>query len=358
MPENTDNQDEKTEQPTEHRRSEFRRMGDVFQSREITSILILAAGVLALYISGVYIFENMMSLMKDIFNELAVFQTTQENLIQLLIKLLKATGIMLFPVLLALFIASVASSLGQVGFLFSTEVLKFDLDKINPVNGFQRLLSLKSLAATLKAILKLAVIGTVTYFAIKKELTVAPGLVNLTTRETMSYLGTATLRFILEAGVLLLVLALIDYMYERQRYEQRLKMTKQELKQDIREREGDPLVKSRIRSIQRTIATKRMMEAVPKADVIVTNPTHIAVALTYDREEMPAPKLIAKGAGFIAEKIKELAKQHGVPIVVNKPLAQAVFKKMKIGSFIPKELFDATAQVLAYIYKLKGKFKR
>lgn len=358
MPERNESAQEKTEQATPQRREEFRKRGDVFQSREVTSVLILAASVLVFYIAGVFIFEQLQDIMKTVFTEAAGFEFTTVNLLALMGKLLKSVGIMFIPVAIGVLVAGVGSSLAQVGVLFSSESFKFDLDRINPVNGLKRLLTPSKLVDVVKQAFKMVIIGGVAYFSIKTEIENAPSLVNVDVPNLIPYLGSAILRLVLETGVLLVVLALFDFLWERQKYEQKIRMTKEELKQDIKEREGDPLVKSRIKSIQRTIASKRMMEAVPTADVIVTNPTHIAVALIYDRDEMPAPKIIAKGAGFVAQKIKEIAREYSVPIVENKPLAQAMYRKLKIGQFIPRELFEATAQVLAYIYRLKKGFRR
>jgi len=354
MPEENESGQDKTEQATAQRRQDFRKRGDVFQSKEITSVAMLVVSILVFYLAGVFIFENIMSFMKDIFSSLNEFNLNHENMYELIKKVLKLIALVMAPVLLGTIIAGLGSSLSQVGFLLSTESLKFDFNRINPASGFKRLLEPKKLVDVIKAILKLSVIGFVSYFAVIIEIDKAPELVSVDTKELLPYLGVVLLRLSLKIGVMLIILALFDYMWERHKYEQKIKMTKQELKEDFKKNEGDPLVKSRIRSIQRAIVSKRMMDAVPSAQVIITNPTHIAIALKYKREEMPAPKIVAKGSGYIAEKIKELAKNNNIPIVVNKPLAHAVFKKVKIGQFIPKELFEATAQVLAYIFKLKG----
>jgi len=354
MPEENESGQDKTEQATQQRRQDFRKRGDVFQSKEITSVAMLVVAVLVFYLAGVFIFENIMSFMKDIFSSLGSYELNQENMYDLVKKILKLVALVMAPVLLGTIIAGLGSSLSQVGFLISTESLKFDFNRINPASGFKRLSDPKKLVDILKAVLKLSIIGIVSYFAVLGEINQAPMLVSVDTKELLPYLGSVLFRLSLKIGVMLIILALFDYMWERHKYEQKIKMTKQELKEDLKKNEGDPLIKSRIRSMQRAIVSKRMMDAVPSAQVIITNPTHLAIALKYKREDMPAPKIVAKGSGYIAEKIKELAKTHNIPIVVNKPLAHAIFKKVKIGQFIPRELFEATAQVLAYIFKLKG----
>jgi len=358
MAEENENGEDKSEQPTEQRREEFKKRGDVFQSKEIASLLVLGAAIIVFYVAGMFFFEQIMNLMRELFTELNTFKITVESLSALSIKMAKVMGMCLFPVLVGTLVAGILSSLAQAGFIFSTELIRFDLDKINPINGFKQFFSPKKLADVVKAVIKLTIIGGIAYSVISNEITNSSGLAEVDVKSLLPYFGKAIFRLVIQVGVLLVVLSLLDFLWERFKYEQRLKMTKQELKEDMKRSEGDPLIKSRIRSLQRAISQKRMMDSIPKAQVILTNPTHIAIALEYDRENMPAPKLVAKGAGFIAEKIKELAKQHGVPIVVNKPLAHVMYKKIKIGQFIPRDLFEATAKVLAYIFKLKGKTKK
>jgi flagellar biosynthetic protein FlhB len=355
MAEGHETDEEKTEEPTPQRREEFKKQGNVFQSKEVASVFMIAAGILVFFIAGTYMFTTMMDMMKEVYKEAATLQITEKNVVVLLISLVKFAGLILMPLAIGVVIAGLSSSFFQVGLIFSVEPLKWNLDKINPVKGFGRLFALKNVVEALKAILKMAFIGTIAYFSVEGEIKKAPMLMTNDTGMFLEYIGSVVFKLFMQVGLALVVLALGDYFFQKFQYEKKLKMTRQELKEDIKQREGDPAIKARIRSIQRAVAQKRMMEVVPTADVIITNPTHIAVALIYERENMPSPKLIAKGAGFIAEKIKETAKTHGIPIVENKPLAHGIYKKLKLGQFIPRDLFEATAEVLAYIYRLKGK---
>ena len=235
------------------------------------------------------------------------------------------------------------------------DALSFNLDKLNPINGFSKLFSLQALVEGFKSLLKLVVISGVLYLLLKDHTEKIPTLVNLNMNQLVVFMGDVTLRLLGGVGIFLAVLAAADYFFQWWTLEKQMRMTKQEIKEEHKSREGDPMIKARIRRIQRERATKRMMTQVPKATVIVTNPTHIACALRYDPETMAAPVLVARGADKVAERIKELAREHNIPIMENKPLARAMFKTMKIGQMVPRELFTAVAQVLSYVYKLKRK---
>jgi flagellar biosynthetic protein FlhB len=233
-----------------------------------------------------------------------------------------------------------------------------DIERINPLSGFTRIFSRRNVAEGVKAVLKVAVVSFVAFTILKKELVFAPHLAQMTAQQFFIYLMSVLGKLFLGICALMAVLAIFDYGFQRWDLETRMKMTKQEVKEEFKQREGDPMIKSRIRRIQRDLAQKHMMTSVPKADVIITNPTHIAVALQYDRATMAAPVMLAKGADLVAEKIKEIARKHNIPIVENKPLARTMFKTLKIGHAVPRSLYNAVAEVLAYVYRLKGKLKK
>lgn len=230
-------------------------------------------------------------------------------------------------------------------------------EKLNPVDGFGRLFSLRALMEGVKSILKMGAIGIILYFLLRGEVSEVPYMQTYSIEQIFHYIGKVLVKLLGGVGALMFVLAAADYFYQRWDLEKKMMMTKEEVKQEHKQREGDPMIKSRIRQIQRKMSGKSMMEAVPKADVIVTNPTHIAVALKYS-ENLPAPQVIAMGADIVAEKIKELAREHKIPIVENKPLARTIFKTLKVGQVIPRELFVAVAEVLSYVYRLRKKAKR
>jgi flagellar biosynthetic protein FlhB len=242
----------------------------------------------------------------------------------------------------------------QVGFMFSPKAFSPKWEKLNPFTGIKRVMfSTHSAIEMGKGMLKIAVVGFITYFIVDKVIVDSISLVDSDVMSIAQFMVSAMAEIVIKVGFIFFSIAGFDYLYQRFEFEKNLRMTKQEVKDEYKMSEGDPQIKGRIKTIQRQIAYKRMMTDVPKADVVVTNPTHFAVALKYDTKKMSAPTVVAKGADLIALKIKEIAKTHGVPIVEDKPLAQALFKSVSIGDQIPEKLFQAVAQILAYIFKLK-----
>ena len=264
--------------------------------------------------------------------------------------------ILVGPLFMVALIIGVASQVMQTGLLQNEEALQPDLNKLNPLNSLGRIFSLKGLADIIKSILKMAVIGFIVYFILKSELTKIPYLAGYGLEQILAYLGVIIFKLLLSAGFFMLVLAGADYFFQRWQLEKEMMMTKQEIKEEHKSREGDPMIKARIRKVQREVASRKMMLAVPKGDVVITNPTHIAVVLKYSAD-LPAPQLIAKGGDLVAERIKQLARENNIPIIENKPLARTIFKTLKIGQVVPRELFVAVAEVLSYVYRLRRKKK-
>ena len=259
---------------------------------------------------------------------------------------------MLLGVFTLIFIVALLASYVQVGAVFNP--LKFQGNRLNPLNGLKRIFSSTGLAEFLKSLFKMGVIGYITYYSYQEEIKPILSLSALTIdgifEFNFSLLGVLFGR----VALALVILAVFDYLFQRWSLEQRIKMTKQEVKDELKQTEGDPQLRARVRQVQRDMSRARMMQNVPKADVVVTNPTHYAVALMYDREVMTSPQLVAKGAGFIAERIKEIARENDVPIVENPPVARELFAQVEIGGTIPEQFFKAVAEILAYIYRLKG----
>ncbi len=350
--------EEKTEQATQQRRDDFRKEGQVAQSREISNILVLMGVVMVFYFMSREFLEALQSVFRSSFTEYLVMAARQGEVGPALTFLSKKAFSIIAPVFAIAMVMGVGSTIGQIGFLTAWEHIAPDIERINPIKGFSRLFAMRNLVEGAKSVFKVIIISTVTYLIIKKEMTFTPQLVQFTVVQIVAYIGHVLFRLLGGTCALLAILAVLDYAFQRWDLEKRMKMTKQEIKEEFKQREGDPLIKSRIKRIQRELAQKRMMDAIPKADVIITNPTHIAVALKYDRELMAAPTLTAKGADLIAEKMKQIAREHNIPIVENKPLARTIFKTMKIGHGIPKSLYHAVAEVLAYVYKIKGKISQ
>jgi len=223
------------------------------------------------------------------------------------------------------------------------------------IKGLSQLFNKQALVELLKSLLKILIVGWIAYSTIKGEW---PNILLLFGQEVgniFHFVASLSLRLILRTGLVMLVLALLDYFYQRWSYEKNLRMSRQEIKEEAKQMEGDPIIKARIRTVQRQLARQRMMAEVPKADVIITNPTHLAIALVYESQRMEAPQVVAKGAGFIAQKIVEIGRNHQIPVIENKPLAQILYKTVDLGKTIPSSLYRAVADILAYVYKIKGK---
>ena len=348
--------EERTETASAYRREEFRKKGTVAVSRELLSVALLLAVASTLYFSVNGIFKEFSVLIERFFKFGSGVDFSKTDFLKIRTEMGVSFFWMVSPVFLVALLAGLLASAAQVGFYITWEPLAPNWDRINPVSGFQRLLSSKGIVEALKAVLKIALVSWVAWKFCLSNSNVLGLLLGKAPGEEAVLVLQVLGKLFLTITASCLAIAVADYAFQRFSLEKQMKMTRRELKEEYKLREGDPLIKSRIKGIQKRIAGRRMMEEVPKATVIVTNPTHLAVALQYE-DGMGAPKVIAKGAGFVAEKIRELARSNGIPIVENKPLARTLFKNIKIGHFIPKELYKAVAEVLAYVFKLKG-FKR
>ncbi len=336
----------------------MRRKGQVSQSREISGLLALLAAGAALYAMSPTMGAQMAEFMREVFRaDISARADLGGNhvLHDLMYKALKIATVIALPVCLSGFCLGVLGSVAQIGAIFSSDPLTPDLKKIDPIQGLKRMLSVRQILEGMRLFAKAAVVGAVAYALVKSEILSSPAYLF---SEPVAFIGAyaRSSKFIFLALVgVLAVFAGIDFLMQRREWSKKVRLTKQEAKQEFKEREGDPQIKARVRAIQRETARKRMMQAVRTADVIVTNPTHIAVALVYDKEKMGAPKVVAKGADFLAQKIKQIASDAGVPLVENVPLARTLYKTCKVGQSIPRALYQAVAEVLAYVYRLKNR---
>jgi flagellar biosynthetic protein FlhB len=256
---------------------------------------------------------------------------------------------------MAIMIIGTVANLVQVGFRFTLQPLAPKMEKLNLLTGAKRLLSLRSIVEMVKDIAKLLLIGAIAFFTIKGEFGKFIGLWDVSPGALWVFLLSVSFDIVLRVSLVLLVISIIDFFYQRYEYEKQLKMTKQEVKEERKQMDGDPQIKSRVRSLQREMARRRMMQEVPKATVVVTNPTYIAIAIRYEPDAMQTPKVVAKGKRLMAEQIKKKALELSIPIVEDKPLARAMYDKVEPGDDIPMEFFAAVAEVLAYVYRLKKK---
>ena len=347
------NDQEKTEPATPKKREEARKKGQVVKSREVSSVAVLLCAMTVFYFGGGWMFSRMTDTVSSLLAKSSQVVLEQENAHTLFWEIFEKYVITLAPLLLLVAFVGIFSNVAQHGFLLTGEPLMPKLSKLDPLSGMKRLFSLRALVELLKSILKIAIIGTVAYFMLTDEMDKIPALIALNTGEILSFFGAVSLRLGFYTCLVLIVLAGLDYTFQRWQHERDLRMTKQEVKDEYKQREGDPMVRSRIRSAQREMAMRRMMDAVPEATVVITNPTHLAIAVKYEAG-MHAPMVVAKGAGHIAARIREIAAEHDIPIIEQKPLARAIYKQVDIGGYIPSELYHAVAEILAYVYRLRG----
>ncbi len=346
---------ERTEQATAKRRADARKKGQVARSREIPTVMTLLTGLSVLFFWSSSMYQHLSLLMAKLFGQIGTLPLDPVSFQSLSWEIFTSLTVILGPIFLGVAAAAVLSNYIQVGSLFSWEAVQPDFAKVNPWKGLGRLFSRQAAAELAKSIFKFAIIGWVAYATIQAEWVQIVSLWNLEAGQIFQYVGQISFQLFLKTVLVMAALAGLDYGFQRWSYEKSLRMTRREVQDEFKQTEGDPLIKSRIRSIQRELARRRMMAEVPKADVIITNPTHLAIALQYRYKDMNAPKVVAKGAERVAEKIKEIAKTHGVPLVENKPLAQAIFKSVEVGQTIPSSLYQLVADVLAYVYRLRGK---
>lgn len=348
-----DDTGEKTEKATPRRREEARKKGNVFKSTDLNSAVIVLAGSLAIY----FTFPNMLESIKE-FTSLYILDRTltdfsNDYIIYMLIEVCIVLAKVLFPVFLVTFVVALMIGYLQVGFIFSGEVLTPQLSRINPIEGFKRIFSKRALMELIKSLLKVIVTGYIVYSVMRKHFYIFPRFIDMELVATIKIMSSIVLEMALKVGIVFIIIGIIDYIFQWYEYEKSLKMSKYDIKQEYKQVEGDPLVKSRQRRIQREVAMQRMMAEVPKADVVITNPTHFAVVLKYEAAEMQAPVLVAKGQDFMALKIKEVASRHKVIIVENPLLARTLYYSLEIGDAVPEELYQAVAEVLAFVYKQK-----
>ena len=347
---------EKTEEPTAKKRADAKKKGQVGKSQEINAAFVMMAGFVILYNLGGNALQEIMTYSSSIFGHL-VMETDEESVMQLFISIIIVLAKTSLPMMVFIMIIGLAINFFQVGLNFNTEAIGFKPDKLNPINGFGRIFSKRSLVELVKSIIKIVVIGFFIYDYMVAEILQMPKLIFLELGEATDKISSVIFMLAFKILGVFFVMAAADLYYQKWQTTQDLKMSKQDIKDEFKQTEGDPQIKGKIKSKQRQMAMARMMQEVPQADVIVTNPTHFAVAMSY-KPGMAAPIVVAKGQDHVAQRIKEIAREHKVPIVENKPLARALVAAVEIGDSIPQELYKAVAEVLAYVYKLKNKGKR
>ena len=343
----------KTEQATPKRKQEARERGQIARSVELNSAIILLTALVTFRYVGPYLLNSIGKLTVYTYENMSA-DFGMDNVYNYTIFYMMEIFKMVAPILMVMLLVGLIVNYMQVGVLFTMQPLTPKLSKINPIAGFQRLFSRRSLIEFVKSLLKLTVIAWLGYEGVKAALPQLIPAMDMQGAEAIKFVGELTLNILNRIIIALLVIAALDYLYQRWEYSESLKMSKQEIRDEFRQAEGDPMIKARIRQIQREMARRRMFESIPKATVVITNPTHVAVALEY-KEGMQSPVVLAKGERIIAEKIKEVARKHNIPIVENPPLARALLKQCPIGAPIAPDLFESVAEVLAFVYRMNRK---
>ncbi len=353
-----DNFAEKTEPATPKRRSELRRDGKVVKSMELNSALGLLGGSIILYVLGGGLIAEIANVMRQYLSLSYGMDLSQTNAIAIAGNVASRFLLIVFPVLLVIMGIGILSNVAQVGFLFTTKPLMKGFSVMNPLNGIKKLgFSQGSLIELGKSIIKILIVSVVGYFALKTLIEGSIRLVDSSPIEIFSSMGTGAFAVSMKIAAVFFMMAVVDFIVQRRKFARDTRMSKQEIKEEHKSEEGDPQIKGRIRREMVKRHKMRMMANVPKADVVVTNPTHYAIAIQYNPAKMSAPVVVAKGKDLIAQRIKEIAAEHNIPIVEDRPLAQLLYKTVDIDEQIPPDLFKAVAQILAYIYKMK-KLKR
>ncbi|MBM4417064.1 MAG: flagellar biosynthesis protein FlhB [Chloroflexi bacterium] len=346
---------ERTESATPRRREEVRRRGQTARSADVNAAVALLVGVLFLRWWGDTFVTQSLAALRQTLSSLDRPDLTPQTIWNAGTEGFIVALPILGPIFAVMVIAGTSTSLAQVGISFTAQPLQPDFSRINPAQGFQRLFSSRSLVELLKSIAKLAVVGFVVYRVLAnrtEEIALMPLMPFLSgvTLATSIVFDLATW-----AAVVLFILAVADYGYQRVSFERQIRMSRDEVREELKQTEGNPVIRQRVRQLQRAVAQRRMMQAVPRADVVITNPTHVAVALEYRGESMKAPRVVAKGEGLIAQRIKEIAREHGVPTMENPPLARALLRSTEIGDEIPADMYAAVAELLAFVFRLRAR---
>lgn len=346
---------QKTEEATPRKLLEAREKGNVISSQEVSHFAVLLAGALIAAFLGPFLANKLVTAVGGLLFNFHVIDVDAANIGVILKNVILQVGLGMFPLVAVVFIFAIGAKLLVSGFLFSSESLKPSIERISPIKGFSRLFSLKSLIEFLKGIVKLTIVGAIAVLIALPVFDKVELLMQMDIIETVEETQSIITKMFIGVVAIMAIIAALDYMYQRFEYLKQMRMSRQEVKDEFKQSDGDPLVRGRLRQIRTERARARMMAAVPEADVVVTNPTHFAVALKYEMASMNAPRLVAKGADEVALRIRDVANENEVPVVENPPIARALFETADIDDEIPPEHYKAVAEIISYVFKLKNK---
>ena len=352
---------EKSEQPTAKKLSDARKEGQVAKSQEVATAFSLLALFIIISVAYPFIGSNFLAIFDRVYNSIPDVARTYDGrlpvayIASILKNAILSMGVIVSPFMIVGFLTAFICDLVQVGFKPTSKPLQPKLSKLNPISGMKKIFSTRKLFELGKSLLKLSVMGAVIYSFFKDRTESLFLLYDMPLGQAIGLMGNLIISLGIRIAAAYMVIAFIDLIYQRRQFNKDMMMTKQEVKDEYKNSEGDPAVKSAQKRRMMEASRRRMMQQLPQADVVITNPTHYAVAIKYDADEADAPVVVAKGSDYLAQKIKEVAKENGVEIVENKPLARMLFANVEVGELVPPELYKAVAEVLAYVYHLKGK---
>ncbi|MHC1682507.1 MAG: fused FliR family export protein/FlhB family type III secretion system protein [Clostridiaceae bacterium] len=345
--------DDKTEEATPKKKEEAKKKGQIARSKEVSLAFTLLASAIVIMAFGDYVIELLKSIMYFFLSEKVISDVTAESIKSLNIYTISKLGIAIGPFAMAIMVIGVASNYAQTGVIKTTDTLKPDFNKINPINGFKRMFSLRTVVELIKDIAVISIVGLICYKFIVSNLNNLMTINTLQTDSIAYSLKDIVSSIFIRVSIVLIVISLADYLYQRWQHNKDLRMSKQEIKEEYKQMEGSQEVKQKRKEKMRELARRRMISEVPNATVVVTNPTHLAIALKYEEGVSDVPKVVAKGSGAIALRIKEVAKENDVPIFENKPLARLIYSNVEIEDEIPAEMYSAVAEILALVFKTK-----
>lgn len=344
----------RTEEPTEKKLRDAREKGQVAKTQELPQSVVIIFGFLVIFFLGGWIYHSFAGMTKFYMTNFSRFSLTERSILIEFYRVSIESAKVLLPLFATVMVGAVLGDVAQVGFQFSAHPLRFDLSKIkfDPATVAKKVFFSRQIAMNLfKSVFKVSVIGVIAYLVIKNDYDLILKTPDISVSLALKTVSITALKIILWSAAILLILAIPDYIFQKREFIESLKMTREELKEELKETVGDPYMRARLREMQRDIVMRNMIREVPKADVVVTNPTHYAVALRYDNNIMPAPTVIAKGVDSMALRIRQIARENDIMIVENRPLAQELYAKLEIGDIIPEELFYAVSLVYADLYK-------
>jgi flagellar biosynthesis protein FlhB len=351
-----ENKDSKTEEASSKKITDTQEKGNFAQSREISSAFVLLASIISFSIAGRGVTETVIKTWYSNLAEMGTANLNISELFRLMTWNMQSFFLMIAPILIPIMVAGLLSNVVQTGgFKFSLNPLKPKWSKLNPLKGFGRIFSKNSLMELFKSIFKISIVAFIAYQTINSHWDEIPTLTGYGVGQLLFFMGEVMVEIMIKVLLVMIFLAALDFSFQKFTYLENLRMTKQEVKDERKDTDGNPQIKQRIRSAQMDMMRRRMMSDVPDADVVITNPTHFSIAIKYDTDIDAAPVVVAKGQNDIALKIREIAKENNVPLVEDRPLARTLYKTVEVGQLIPASLYKAVAEILAYVFKLKGK---